>query len=131
MVHCTGLLANLLNIATLWRQRKLVTYKIFLAMAVADLAVSICLLMAVAVNKTALSFQEIYPLSQPLITFLNCLVNIMTYPPVVMTLRQHKVNNFLKLPDVCVLELASSVISAMHPLFKVSPATPTMFYYWQ
>ena len=55
----------------------------------------------------------------------------MTYPPVVMTLRQHKVNNFLKLPDVCVLELASSVISAMHPLFKVSPATPTMFYYWQ
>ena len=41
MVHCTGLLANLLNIATLWRQRKLVTYKIFLAMAVADLAVSL------------------------------------------------------------------------------------------
>ena len=41
------------------------TYKIFLAMAVADLAVSICLLMAVAVDKTALSYQGVYPLSLP------------------------------------------------------------------
>ena len=36
-----GVFANLLNIVTLWRQRKLVTYKIFLGMAFADLVVSI------------------------------------------------------------------------------------------
>ena len=35
-----GLLANLLSVAVLWKQRKMFIYKLFLAMSFADLVVS-------------------------------------------------------------------------------------------